>query len=476
MSTNLGKSVDRRSTMYVQRLQQKLVWTGPGADLNALDYITNLVSRYAFGGNGNDSFGANNLTPQNSPTYTVNGRYGQAADLSGTMHYTGGDVHDIGTGDKAVTGWFKLGALGSAQVIVSKRNADTATNDGWAVFVNSSNKLVVQFCDGSANHITATGATTLTTGIWYFFGAVFDRDGNMTLYLGTESSKGIVIDATIAISTQQTDAGNAVNFAIGRYGAGTANNFTGQIDQIQIFSATVTEANMLLIFERLHSGVFAYCEASGNGFIKDTMYRRDAENTAWNAWMNVSDIRLLDSDGSNKITVKAPSTVGSDYTITLPDAVPAGNKQVMNFTTGGVGVFQTPNGYPINIDKVLGSSVTESTVETVSKTYVLPANDYDAIMIIMGWEVNSLQDDVAETSASINLAIGGTVFAPNDVSFTQQDGTDDFTIGAAGELTWIGAQTSSVTIKAMYFDADASPDTGPSKRCSYLYVFGLRYA
>lgn len=44
-------------------------------------------------------------------------------------------------------------------------------------------------------------------------------------------------------------------------------------------------------------------------------------NKADSAYINLqtNGVQLFDSDGSNKITVTAPGTVGTDYTLTLPD-------------------------------------------------------------------------------------------------------------------------------------------------------------
>jgi hypothetical protein len=48
------------------------------------------------------------------------------------------------------------------------------------------------------------------------------------------------------------------------------------------------------------------------------------------------DLRLADADSSNYVAIQAPTTVGTNYTITLPAAVAARDGYVLASTTGGV--------------------------------------------------------------------------------------------------------------------------------------------
>jgi hypothetical protein len=448
-----------------------------GSGIDALDFDTNLVSRYAFAGNGNDSFGTKHLTANGSPTY-VEAIYGLGADLESgsSMYYQAGNTtdHDQTTNDFSITCWIKLESIGSQMTILGKRNEASSTNDGWLVAVNASGNIIVQTCDGSAAAITTSGATVLNTGEWYFVAVTWDRDGNCLIYLdGNQDNQ-----SGSSISAQATSMSNSVEFRIGRSGSAGTNYFDGVIDQVQIFSGLLSQADIDHILYKLHGGMKAVCKFTASGFTAGLEYRRNIENTAWDKNFGLPDqgeLRVYDSDSSHYAGWKAPSAVTTSYVGEMPAAPPATNQQLMWFSSAGVASFKTPNMYPINIDTVAGSTVSEAASEQVSKSYVLPANDYDKIMIVMGWECGGLSNLDAEDTAAVNMAVGATVFSPHSVIFNQISGTEDYSLTFAGETTFIVTQQSSVTIKAMYWDADASPDSGPTKRCVYLYVFGLRY-
>ena len=48
------------------------------------------------------------------------------------------------------------------------------------------------------------------------------------------------------------------------------------------------------------------------------------------------DLRFADADSSNYVAFQAPATIASNYTITLPAAVPTANGQALTATTAGV--------------------------------------------------------------------------------------------------------------------------------------------
>ena len=96
----------------------------------------------------------------------------------------------LGTSDFTIEGWFYLNATGIAQGIVSKGTSTT----GWSVNITSGNKL--QFSYTASN---LTGATTLSSGVWYYFSVVRSgsASGNLKIYLNGSAdatSAGAVTD------------------------------------------------------------------------------------------------------------------------------------------------------------------------------------------------------------------------------------------------------------------------------------------
>ena len=96
----------------------------------------------------------------------------------------------LNTGDFTIDGWVYLSANGIVYGLVSKGTATT----GWSVNVTALNKL--QFSYTTSN---LTGATSLSTGTWYYFAVVRSGSatGNLKVYLNGSvdaTSGGAVTD------------------------------------------------------------------------------------------------------------------------------------------------------------------------------------------------------------------------------------------------------------------------------------------
>lgn len=312
-----------------QRRNWKELIGGTGADLLAIDYTANLTSRYAFGGSGVDAISANNLTLQNAPAY-VDGVYGQAVRLNGSTQYgqaSGSGIHNMTTGSFTITGWIKRSSdSGVLELIAAKRDASAGTNAGYRVGISTGDKLFLELCDGSASVITVTGATSIAVGKWYWFAAVFNRASTAAIFLGAEDLP-VTQDAASSITTQALTLSNAVTFTVGRSATTSANFFTGDIDQLQVFTAVVTLTNLNQIFGDCHSGMLAFCEIAGSGFLSGTTYQRDEENIVWDTLVKANnlipaqgEVRFGDADSSNYVGLKAPAVVTVNNVWTLPAA------------------------------------------------------------------------------------------------------------------------------------------------------------
>lgn len=138
----------------------------------------------------------------------------------------------LGTGDFTIEGFVYLTATGVAYGIISKGAAAT----GWSVNVTSGNKL--QF---SYTATALTGATSLSSGTWYYFAVTRSGSatGNLKLYLGTTGST--TLDATSAGAV--TDNFNQTNsMYVGASRTGTT-NLNGYLDEVRVtkgFARTVT--------------------------------------------------------------------------------------------------------------------------------------------------------------------------------------------------------------------------------------------
>lgn len=298
---NPGQKTQTGDGLQTRIANAKMVMSDTGTNINALDYTTNLVSRYPFAGNGNDSVGANNLTATGAPTY-VDGVYGQAVSLNGTTQYlqaANNTIHDQTTNSFAISAWIYVNSTASNHVIAAKR-ADGATNAGYKFLVLSGGKLYAEHCDGSAAFLSVTGATTLSTATWYFVTATWNRGGNLTLYLNGVS------DGSVAISTQAASITNTQVFSVGVAPA-LVDFFSGNIDQLQVFNAgPPSSTNILQIYNNCHGGMLVDCTVTGSGFTSNHTYRRNVENTAWG--------ELVDLDNAQTITASKTFSGTTNFT------------------------------------------------------------------------------------------------------------------------------------------------------------------
>jgi len=129
----------------------------------------------------------------------------------------------LGTGDFTIDGWVYLTAANVAYGIISKGTGTT----GWSVNITSGNKL--QF---SYTATALTGATSLSSGTWYYFAVVRSGTGtgNLKLYLGTTGST--TLDATSGGAV--TDNFNQTNsMYVGASRTGTT-LLSGYLDEIRV--------------------------------------------------------------------------------------------------------------------------------------------------------------------------------------------------------------------------------------------------
>ena len=211
-------------------------WTFDGPDL-----LQNAVDR---SGQGNTGF----LTGFTSTT-TTEGAIGQALDFDGVDDYVDvGDKAslDFGTSiDFTIGAWIKLSATGSIKIIVDKYSS--GISPGYMFRVESSNVIGAFIRDGvgsgSDETVSIVGDTTVTDGQWHHATVVYDRDGDVSLYLDGVS------DATpVDISTVTDTISNSVNFNIARRPISSFDYFDGTIDDVRIYNRALSAEEITRLY------------------------------------------------------------------------------------------------------------------------------------------------------------------------------------------------------------------------------------
>lgn len=466
--------------LYPERLNWKSVFVGTGAEVAALDISASLVSRYPFDDTLNDSVGSNNLS--GTVTYG-DGVYGRClAPSSQRAQASAQTVHEFATSDFAFTFWLRLNAISGTQVILGKRDPGASTNKGYRIYVNSTGKLVTEYCDGSAAVITATSTFTIAATIWYFIKLSFDRDGFMSIFYNE------VGDTSVSIAAQQaTIATNGQTFTVASDSPSGSNYLNGRIDQLQVFSAVVSDPTGQEIFGNRHSMQLLGATKTESGVTKDYLYHVNAENTSLirliqsggdvDSFIRIraqGEVRFADADNSHYVGFKSAATVTTSLAWTLPSVDgAASSKDVLSSDGAGILAFVAPNMKPLNMDDT-STTQTLTAADTNIKSYSLAANTFTRIFVMVHGRINAGDDAELNNSVDVKIKIGASTKTvnfpwPNIVSGAFPSGD----LYLPFSMFYSAVQTGAATV-AVSEDA-ASDDNDQSVIIDGFYVFGMNY-
>lgn len=121
------------------------------------------------------------------------------------------------TSDFSVALWVLGDSFSGFMSLVGKGGtSDSPGAPGYWLSLPSATQIRADFSDGSAGRITSTFAVSaLSTATWYHLVYVFDRDGNLEVFLNGASA------GTNAISTQAGSVNSTAEFDLGSSSSGT---------------------------------------------------------------------------------------------------------------------------------------------------------------------------------------------------------------------------------------------------------------
>jgi len=177
----------------------------------------------------------------------VTGKVGLALDFNGSSDYVDmGDVLDMGKSDWTLAAWFKTSKTDSDQIIVGKRKTGP-TEQGYRLVILSANKIQAELNDGTHNIFTAVQtapAGAYQDGAWHLGAAVYDRDGNMSLYVDGDLEK--VVDISDAGGY---DIDTDVVFSVGAEHVGTSRFFDGVIDEVRVWNRALEAREIEALYD-----------------------------------------------------------------------------------------------------------------------------------------------------------------------------------------------------------------------------------
>ena len=228
---------------------------------------SNLLTWYQFEGNGLDSSGNGyHLTQSGSNLVYIPGQYGDALWLnnptsgggSGNTYFTSSTVgNSVGIAPPVTYSfWINVAkaVTGSWQPTVFLIGG---ANNGFYVNINSGNLLIagITTVNTAIQYIVGGGSgVTLTTGVWYHFAATYNGT-TCTTYLN-----GVSVGTPVSATGNIRSGG----LAIGDSGGSTTFGWAGAIDDVRIYSRTLSVAEINTLYTATASNLPAFVNPSSS--------------------------------------------------------------------------------------------------------------------------------------------------------------------------------------------------------------------
>jgi hypothetical protein len=298
-------------------------------------YPSGLVSWWPAEGNANDIYGSNHGT-LNGASF-ASGKVGQAFSFS--PRATSGDsvlvLNDASLNPSAITvdAWFYANSISDGDPIVEKTGWIIVTNGGVLAGLDYGYKLgirddgkvyftvYIQESGGSAGFRSSPGAS-VSTGLWYHVAGTYDGS-TIKLYLngalvGSTSVTGTIIHSQLGLAIGALESGALMEEDY--------EYFIGLIDEAEIFSRALSEAEIAQIVEGIKQGSPTIDSCDSTGVKKDTFVLSDdvyAMGTGYRAQTTydvyvVEDVTWVDGMAIPPRVAGTATTVTSDASGDVP--------------------------------------------------------------------------------------------------------------------------------------------------------------
>ena len=191
-----------------------------------------------------DSAGNNNGTLVGNPTRS-GGQVGNGLTLNGINDYVevpNSAALNFGTGDFSISTWVKTTDNSGVDVILDKRTEASGPTRGYVLYTYNG-RLSLQLADGSITNYE-TGPV-IADGQWHQVTVTIDRDNPTG---GVWYIDGVQF-GTFNPTGRQGNLTNPQPLRIGRRSdSGNGGFFTGSLDEVQLFSRSLTVAEVLALY------------------------------------------------------------------------------------------------------------------------------------------------------------------------------------------------------------------------------------
>ena len=159
-------------------------------------------------------------------------------------------VNSVSPQQFSVSFWFKNNNLSAYANPFSAYDWASGVNYGWNIWAGYGTSKLRFISYSSNGDIDVSGATTLTQGVWYHAAVTYDN-GTLKMYLnGSQDYSGTGFGNRTYLSNHKYFIGAATNGA-----GGTEGYFTGQMDQIRIFSKSLSSTEVQTLYNETASTI-----------------------------------------------------------------------------------------------------------------------------------------------------------------------------------------------------------------------------
>jgi len=191
---------------------------GPSIVTDGLVFYVDAANSKSYPGTGTtwtDMIGGNDGSLTNMDATNHSSTNGGIFTFDGLDEYVDyGAAIEVGTNDFTISSWIKLSSLLSTfGSITSKSYAGTGNR--YFLGLNSDEKITTIIADTSSG-IVSTGTTGLSSNVWYMITAVFDRSGNVSMYIN-DTSDTVASNADISSKNGSNITDSSIPLRIGSY-------------------------------------------------------------------------------------------------------------------------------------------------------------------------------------------------------------------------------------------------------------------
>jgi len=372
-ATSITATTGTFTNLTIAGVEDAAGWSPFG---QSLTNITALGNRsYTAVVSGTDTTGTTSVGQRLKLPRTVTAPTGSIT-LNGTTQYAN-KTSPSGmtfTDDWTVSAWVKMTAYGTDSAIASRYNGTS----GWAFFINSSGQVAMNgYNAGVGNRRGVLSYQSIPLNKWVHVTAQVD----MSTGTATTTTSYVMIDgkdvpaSAVTFGTNPTALIQAGNLEIGTLNAG--NFFPGQIAQVAIYSAKVTQATILASMNQTLTGsetslVSAYKldQASGLTDLSATGNTLAAQgspsySTTQTPFTNpVTGTSVTAGTTNYGIIMAQTFSTNTTYTVQIPEGETLP-------TTGGIGTVSystqaNPYGFPQLPTKRIGTVLLQGTSPTAT--------------------------------------------------------------------------------------------------------------